>query len=179
MNDIVLLALAEEAPALKHHPAVFFTGVGKVNAAIITARLIERYKPKRIINFGTAGGITVSTGLHQIGKFVQRDMQCTTLGLLPGQTLNELGVVLELGPGLTCSTGDNFVNDPELEIPADIVEMEAYAIAKACLQSGVEFLCYKFVSDAADESASRDWSQMVSQGESYYISKLAELGITI
>ena len=59
METIILIALKEEAPNLSKHSNVFYTGVGKVNAASTTAMLIERHKPKRIVNFGTAGGITV------------------------------------------------------------------------------------------------------------------------
>lgn len=177
MNDIILLALQEEAPVLSTENNVFFTGIGKVNAASITAELIERYKPKRIINFGTAGGITVGPGLYQVTKFVQRDMQCFKLGALPGQTpFESSGVVLDLGGnGLTCSTGDNFVTDPNLEIPADLVDMEAYAIAKICNRTEIEFVCYKFVSDSANEQAYQDWSEMVSAGQQAYLEKLQDL----
>jgi adenosylhomocysteine nucleosidase len=179
MNDIILIALREEAPRLALRDDVFFTGIGKVNAAAKTALLIERYQPKRIINFGTAGGITVGTGLHRVTKFVQRDMQCFKLGCLPGQTPYEPGgVVLDLGGGgLTCSTGDNFITDPNLEIPADLVDMESYAIAKICHQLGVEFVCYKFVSDQANANAYKDWAEMVSAGEQHYINQLQILGM--
>lgn len=179
MNDIILIALREEAPRLALRDDVFFTGIGKVNAAAKTALLIERHQPKRIINFGTAGGITVGTGLHRVTKFVQRDMQCFKLGCLPGQTPYEPGgVVLDLGgDGLTCSTGDNFVTDPNLEIPADLVDMESYAIAKICYQLGVEFVCHKFVSDQANQDAYQDWAEMVAAGEQYYINQLEKLGV--
>ena len=180
MNNIILLALPDEAPKLTNHTGVFFTGIGKVNAAMTTAQLIERYQPKQIINFGTAGGITVGSGLHRVGKFVQRDMQCFKLGALPGQTpYEEGGVVLELSEGLTCSTGDNFVTDPNLEIPADLVDMESYAIAKICHKFNVDFVCYKFVSDSANETAYSDWSEMISAGQSHYIEKLKEMNLFI
>jgi adenosylhomocysteine nucleosidase len=180
MRDIVLLALPEEAPALVNHPNVFFTGLGKVNAAIVTARLIERHSPTRIINFGTAGGITVGSGLHQATRFVQRDMNCAALGYAVGCTpYDSLHIILDTGAGLTCSTGDDFVTDPVLTIPADLVDMESYAIAKACHLSNTEFVCFKYVSDQADTTASLDWQQQVSQGEQYYISKINELAIAV
>ena len=180
MNNIILLALREEAPDLAQYANVFFTGVGKINAAMTTAQLIERYKPKQIINFGTAGGITVSAGLHQITQFVQRDMQCVELGCLPGQTpFDNTEVVLKLSDGLVCSSGDNFVTDPNLEIPADLVDMESYAIAKVCYMNNTNFICYKFISDNADNSASTNWETMISAGQSYYIDKLKELNISL
>jgi len=178
MNDLVFIALPEEAPLLQSQPNVIFTGIGKVNAAMTVAQAVERYQPRRIFNFGTAGGITVSHGLHQVGRFVQRDMQCFKLGAQPGETpFESTGVVLELGPGLICSTGDNFVTDPNLEIPADLVDMEAYAIAKICLKKDIEFCCYKYVSDSADETAYQDWEHMISSGQQHYIDKLKEFNI--
>ena len=122
MDTVVLIAIPKEAPLeLQYRDDVFFTGVGKVNAALCTARIIEQYKPKRVINFGTAGGITVGTGLYQCTRFVQRDMDCKALGFEAGQTPYEFEIALGTTAGLTCSTGDNFVSDPALAIPADIV----------------------------------------------------------
>ena len=102
-------------------------------------------------------------------------MQCFKLGAQPGETPYEAtGVVLDLSEGLTCSTGDNFITDPNLEIPADLVDMEAYAIAKICNRRQIEFHCYKFVSDSANEHAYRDWHEMISSGQQHYINKLRE-----
>lgn len=171
------MALREEAPELAQRNNVFFTGIGKVNAACTVAELVERYKPNHIVNFGTAGGITVGPGLYSVTKFVQRDMQCFKLGAKPGETpFESTPIVLDLGnKGLTCSTGDNFITDPNLEIPADLVDMEAYAIAKICWKKDIQFSCYKFVSDQANEHAYRDWYDMMSAGQSHYMSKLQEL----
>ena len=179
MQDLILIALEDEAPDMAYSTKVFYTGVGKVNAALAAAELIAAHKPNRIINFGTAGGITVKSGFHQVTKFVQRDMMCCELGSLPGQTPFEDTIILDMGIGLTCSTGDNFVTDGNLLIPADVVDMESYAIAKACKKHNVEFLCYKFVSDGADADSSIDWQSMVSQGQSYYLNKLKELNVSL
>lgn len=178
-KDLILIALKDEAPDLAFSMKVFFTGVGKVNAAMTAAELIAKYSPDRVVNFGTAGGVTVKSGFHQVGKFVQRDMICCELGSQPGQTPFEDGVVLDLGEGLTCSTGDNFVTDSNLEIPADMVDMEAYAIAKVCKKHNVEFLCYKFVSDGANKDSLNDWRATVDQGQVHYLDKLKELNISL
>jgi adenosylhomocysteine nucleosidase len=175
MKDIVLVAIREEAPDLAYMMNLFYTGVGKVNAAMAASEVIAKYRPQRIINFGTAGGITVLPGFYQCTQFVQRDMTCTALGCVPGQTPFETDVYLGNSSGLTCSTGDNFVMNPKLEIPADIVDMEAYAIAKACAKYRVEFVCWKYISDQANQTAHNDWQQQVAQGQSHYISKLKEL----
>jgi adenosylhomocysteine nucleosidase len=104
---------------------------------------------------------------------------CCELGSEPGQTPFEEDVVLDLGKGLTCSTGDNFVTDSNLSILADVVDMEAYAIAKVCKKHNIEFLCYKFVSDGANEDSSSDWRTTVSQGQIHYLNKLKELNISL
>jgi adenosylhomocysteine nucleosidase len=175
MNDLILMALPAEAPALAIHPAVFFTGVGKVNAALAAARLIERHRPQRVWNFGTAGGLTVGHGLHRCTRFVQRDMQVTALGFSPGQTPFEPESALITGTGgLTCSSGDSFVTSGEDLLGADVVEMEAYAIAKACLAAQVKFECFKFISDRADSNSSEDWQSNIRHGEAEYLRILRE-----
>jgi adenosylhomocysteine nucleosidase len=175
MNDIVLIALEEEAPALAGAANVFFTGVGKVNAALQASRLIERHQPRRVWNFGTAGGITVGAGIHRCTRFLQRDMQVGALGFAPGQTPFEENVVLDLGGvGLLCSSGDSFVTDPSLDLHADLVDMEAYAIAKACISSGVEFICHKFISDRANAESTGDWRMNIGAGQPHYLKVLGE-----
>jgi adenosylhomocysteine nucleosidase len=180
MKTLILIALPSEAPNLRHMMNVFYTGVGKVNAALTAAQVIERYEPDRIINIGTAGGITVGPGLHECTKFVQRDITCQALGCFDGQTPFEDDIILTTGTnGLTCSTGDNFVMNPQLSIPADVVDMEAYAIAKACLRYKIEFRCFKYITDQADTQAHDSWKQSVSMGEKFFIAKLLELGISV
>ena len=177
MNDIVLIAIRAEAPDLGHMMNLFYTGVGKVNAAMTASEVITKYRPKRVINFGTAGGITVAPGFYQCTQFVQRDITCEALGCTPGQTPFETGVYIGNTSGLTCSTGDNFVMNPSLAIPADVVDMEAYAIAKACEKHRVEFLCFKYVSDQANATANLDWRDSVAQGQSHYVNKLKEFNL--
>ena len=180
MKTVILIALPSEAPGLLHMMNVFYTGVGKVNAALTAAQVIERYQPDRVINIGTAGGITAGPGLHECTRFVQRDILCHALGCLEGQTPFEDEIILSTGThGLTCSTGDNFVMNPKLSIPADIVDMEAYAIAKACIRNKIEFRCFKYITDQADDRAHDSWKESVSQGEKFFISKLLELGVTV
>ena len=177
--NLILIALEDEAPSLANNSSVFFTGVGKVNAAMTAAALIAQYRPDRVINFGTAGGITVGTGLYQCTRFVQRDMTCEALGCVPGQTPFETDIYLGDQQALTCSTGDNFVMNPDLTIPTDLVDMEAYAIAKVCKRYNIPFLCWKYVTDSADASAHADWNSMVSAGEPYYLAQLELLGIRL
>ena len=74
---------------------------------------------------------------------------------------------------LVCATGDSFVKS-EIGLKADVVDMEAYAIAKVCYLEAVPFACFKFISDFADKDAAHDFSENVnSAGKifSEYLSK--------
>jgi len=174
MNDLVLIALKGEAPELVDKPGVFYTGVGKVNAAIVAATLIERYKPKRVFNFGTAGGITVDHGgIFKCTKFSQRDLKVS--GCIVGQDAVDACAPITCSiNGIHVSTGDNFVTDHADAQGADLVDMEAYAIAKACRDANVEFICYKYVSDRADDNAADNFQDNIYKGQDYYISILKE-----
>ena len=155
-DDIILIALEAESPQMQSWGNVFFTGVGKVNASIAASSLIERHSPQRVWNFGTAGGINPTCkDLVEISNFIQRDMRCCELGFDLGMTPFEDYVTISFDnpdDGLTCSTGDNFVDNPDLEMPADVVDMEAYAI-----------------SDSADENANAEWHETVANGEQFYM----------
>jgi adenosylhomocysteine nucleosidase len=149
MKDLILIALESEAPTMARWDNVFFTGVGKINAALTAARLIEKHNPQTVWNF------------------VERDK-----GKCPEAIelfLPKDPITISLGVGYTCSTGDNFVTDPDLEYPAHVVDMEAFAIAKACSNRKVNFKCYKYVSDSADDSADTTWLENVAKGEEHYM----------
>jgi len=180
LENIIIMALEAEAPEMATWDNVFFTGVGKVNAAVTTATLLERYPDcKHVFNFGTVGGITPGLeGLNYIGNFVQRDMQCSPMGVQEGMTPFEQYITICFQyDALTCSTGDNFVTDPNLTLKADVVDMEAYAIAKAIITADrdIKFHCYKYVSDNANESSSDDWRANVANGQPYYIEQYKRL----
>ena len=133
MNDLILLALTSEAPNLFKYKNVHETGVGKVNAAITTMVYINHFRPKRIISLGTAGGITVNSGIHRVKKVIQHDVNLKALGLEPGiHLLDDMSVLTLPGEGITCASGDVFVDNPDkLRVPCDVVEMEAYSVVKA------------------------------------------------
>jgi adenosylhomocysteine nucleosidase len=178
MNDIILLAMPEEAPSLVGKSNVFYTGVGKVNAAIVAATLIERHKPTRVFNFGTAGGITASHGgIYKCTKFTQRDVILG--GCIVGPQAEALHAPIVIGDdGWVLSTGDNFVTDT-YNINADLVDMEAFAIAKACQVANVEFICHKYISDMANDEAPDHFVEHVHKGEDYYIEILKECGVQL
>ena len=82
------------------------------------------------------------------------------LGETPFDKVNE---IIISDSGYSCGTGDNFVNQ-KIEMEVDVVDMEAYAIAKVCMLENIEFKCFKYISDNADENANNDWNTNLALG---------------
>ena len=151
------------------------SGIGKVNAALQTARMISEYHPDAIISTGCAGGngddinvqdVVVSTQLayHDVycGEAVGHSVYGQVQGLPPRFEADpnllrkslELRVEsLEIHPGLIV-TGDWFVDTKEKmrEIighfpEAKAVDMESAAIAQACYIYKVPFISFRVISD--------------------------------
>ena len=120
IDTIILCAIPEEVEGL-HYTDVFFTGVGKINAAATTEQIIRDYKPKLVINYGTAGSLDLDLkGLVQVTGFVDRDMDARPLNFKLGQTPYEKDVMLGT-PKVVCGTGDTFVTKkPEIDCDIDV-----------------------------------------------------------
>ena len=46
----------------------------------------------------------------------------------------------------------------------DIVDIEAYELSKICKIKDIDFKCFKYISDTANENAGDDWSANVKKG---------------
>ena len=168
---LVVIALELEGQGLFEQAdvSVLYTGLGKVNAALSLARRLATLRaqgalPKMVVNFGTAGSRTFATGsVIACRQFVQRDMDVTGLGFALGETpfetlpptLSFPAVFTSLPEGI-CGTGDRFETGAA-GLACDVIDMEAYALAKACLAEGVTLACAKYISDGADHTAADDW----------------------
>ena len=179
---IVITALDMELDARKLPSGVgiYYSGIGKINAAITTMQAITRSKPKLIVNFGTAGAVHPETsGLLAIQRVVQRDMIAETLAprgqvpfcKRPHEYLSKSGE-------FSCGTGDSFVtsHDPWLvEQNITVVDMELFAIAAVAHEHNTDWVSYKFVTDHANESSGQDWSTKVNHGEELFLEQLKKL----
>ncbi|MGB1872639.1 MAG: 5'-methylthioadenosine nucleosidase [Candidatus Puniceispirillaceae bacterium] len=159
---------------------VTYCGVGKVNAALAAARVLALPDCRQVINYGTAGSLvpTLAGQLVRVATISQRDMDArplAPLGSTPFEDGEVAGEITLGGEGARLSTGDNFVTSPP-EVPSDIVDMEAYALAKACRRVGMPFECYKFVTDLADEDATANWRANVAKGAALFLDVLRRHG---
>lgn len=170
-QQLVVMALQSEGQGVFEQAGipVLYTGLGKVNAAIMLARRLSDYRHAGealplVLNFGSAGSRRFKTGaLVACATFVQRDMDVTGLGFAPGVTpfesipteLQFPSVFADL-PSAVCGTGDSFEIGQSAS-SGDVVDMEAYALAKVCWIEQAHFACAKYVSDGADHAAAEDW----------------------
>ena len=86
------------------------------------------------------------------------------LGETPFDNINE---IINSEKGFSCGSGDSFVNK-KIEMNVDLVDMEAYALAKVCKLEGINFKCFKYISDNADEMLPLDWIENCKKGANYF-----------
>ena len=193
-NILIVCALEMETQGQLDDWEVVYTGVGKVNA---TMKLVDRLtdynyaKPKLVINYGTAGSQHWKYGQGELvdcTRFIQRDMDVTGLGFKLGQTPFEVDIPIiiqsesdfnPIGKKALCGSGDSFMKG----LPyawykkqiGDVVDMEAYALAKVCRSYGIPFISFKYITDGADGDADIDWEKNVSKGIVKFKEKILNL----
>jgi len=181
-DTIIITALASELDAslLPHGVKVFYSGIGKLNAAIATFKAIAHGRPQRIFNFGTVGAVAPhASGLIEIQRVVQRDMIAEPLaprGQVPFCTRPH--EYLSGSGQFTCGTGDSFVmaKDPWFAAnKVDVVDMELFAIAAIAHEHHIAWRSFKYVTDHTNEDSGQDWQQKVRHGERLFVDLLKEV----
>jgi adenosylhomocysteine nucleosidase len=74
-----------------HNIVLVKSGVGKVNAALCTQYIIDKYKPNYIINTGIAGGIGLALSVGDLviaSELVQYDFDVSAIGYAKGYMCN-------------------------------------------------------------------------------------------
>ena len=167
------------------------SGIGKVNAAMSTAVLLQHFQPDCIINTGSAGGFDPSLNVGDVvisTEVRHHDVDVTAFGYEYGQVpqlpaafpadenLKQTAInsVKELGDAQVVSgliaTGDSFMNDP-VRVDAirdkftdlQAVEMEAAAIAQVAHQFHVPFVIIRSLSDIAGKESDVSFDQYLEK----------------
>lgn len=174
-GTLVVMALPAESDGVFEAAGipVLYCGIGKVNAAIALTRELTRYESlgrpmPLVVNFGSAGSRRFDTGtLVSCHEFVQRDMDVSALGFAHGVTPYDdapaclsFEPVFSSLPAALCGSGDSFATAGSA-MDCGVLDMEAYALAKACRRSNAPLACAKYVSDGADHRAADDWQRNV------------------
>ncbi|PYE34819.1 adenosylhomocysteine nucleosidase [Rhizobium sp. PP-F2F-G38] len=161
----VMAAEAEYGPHLKTRMIPLMTGVGPVEAAVSVTRALSRLSaanrlPALVVSLGSAGSATLEQAeIYQATSVAYRDMDASPLGFEKGATpFLDLAVTVPLPlriPGLaeaSLSTGGNIVSGSAYaDIAADMVDMETFAVLRACQAFGVPLLALRGISDGKAE----------------------------
>lgn len=147
------------------------SGIGKVNAAIGTWQMIERFAPNMIISTGVAGGaspqleiqdVVVSTETCYHDMYCGKDVAFGQVIGMPARFKSPEDVVkkattLDCGTNIHAGlivTGDWFVDTVEKmqEIISNFpdamaVDMESAAIAHTCKMQDTPFVSFRIISD--------------------------------
>lgn len=164
------------------------SGIGKVNAAMTTTILMEKYAPSYVINTGSAGGFSDKLAVGDVvisRDVVHHDVDVTAFDYVYGQVpnmpasfkaneemiqqtesiLKELKIQSEIG---LIATGDSFMSDPNRvtfvreTFPIMLAaEMEGAAIAQVCYQYDVPFVIIRALSDIAGQEAPMSFQEFL------------------
>jgi adenosylhomocysteine nucleosidase len=172
----LMAAPAEYGPALRHLINPVFIGVGPVEAGIATAYALSHYAaagalPDLVINLGSAGSNTLEQGaVYAVQSVSYRDMDASPLGFPKGRTpfLDlpvevPMPVVLPGLPAKRLSTGANIISGAAYHaVDADMVDMETFAVLRACQQHHVPMAGLRGISDGAkDLHHYDDWTALL------------------
>jgi len=164
------------------------SGIGKVNAAMATTILMERFNPTAVINTGSAGGFAHNLSVGDIvisDEVLHHDVDATAFDYRYGQVpqmpptymadenllkktkkiVEHLNINYEVG---LVATGDSFMDD-EIRINAVkklfpnmlAAEMEGAAIAQVCYQYDIPFIIIRALSDIAGKDSPVTFDQFL------------------
>ena len=191
INEIVVAHVKFYRGQLNNKEVVLTqSGIGKVNAAISTTLLIEKFNPTLIINTGSAGALDESLSVGDIlisNNVMYHDANATAFGYEIGQIpqmpaqfeasqqLLQLTEKVVKQQNLTAKigqivSGDSFIGSSEQRLnikrqfsKAMAVEMEATAIAQTCYQFNLSFIITRAVSDLANGESEMSFEKFLGK----------------
>lgn len=166
-------------------------GIGKVNAAVCTQILIDRFNPNYIINTGVAGGLHPDINIGDVvisSDTVEHDMDTTAFGDPKGVIPRMNNSFFEADKALVkcaeeaakevlkehkvwigrIASGDQFVASMKVKqeiystFTAFCAEMEGAAIAHTCYLNQIPFVVIRAISDKADNGAEMNFDEFVN-----------------
>lgn len=159
------------------------SGIGMVNASIITTLLIEKFNVKKIYFSGVAGSLNKNLKIGDViiaTDLISYLFDATEFGYKKGQipAMNEYifksnlkEVFLKLKDenifyGRIIS-GDKFVSEKKekenigIEFEALAVDMESSSVAQTCYQLGIDFVIIRSISDSLSDNSTLEYDKFV------------------
>ncbi|MCO5063319.1 MAG: 5'-methylthioadenosine/S-adenosylhomocysteine nucleosidase [Rhizobiaceae bacterium] len=161
----VMAAEPEYGPHLRSLFEPLMTGVGPVEAGVVAGAALARLEagkglPDLVVSLGSAGSRSLEqTEIYQAVSVSYRDMDASALGFPKGKTpFLDLPEIVDLPlrvPGIKCaslSTGANIVSGLAYDaILADMVDMETFAVLRACQRFDLPLIALRGISDGVEE----------------------------
>ncbi len=174
-NVLFVMAVeAEYGPHLKRLFTPLMTGVGPVEAGVRLGAELARLEakgtlPDLVVSLGSAGSRRLEqTEVYQAVSVSYRDMDASPLGFDKGRTpFLDLPAAIPLSlriPGIaeaTLSTGAAIISGAAYAaIAEDMVDMETFAVLRACQLFSVPLVALRGISDGAAELRHvGDWTE--------------------
>lgn len=176
-NMSILFVMASHSECGKHLQSKinpFMIGIGPVEAGVNLAAELGRLLyndslPDLVVSLGSAGSKTLpEKEVFQVTAISYRDMDVSLLGYEKGCTpLLDLPAVVSLPfripdiEGATLSTGGSVVSgEAYAKIDADMVDMETFAVWRACQKYSVPMIGLRGISDGKKElGCLYDWER--------------------
>ena len=157
---------------------------GKVNAALCTQAMIDRFSPDSIINVGVGCSLSPEVVIKNVviaSDVCEYDIDITALGeprgFINGLNMTKVPTDTALSDALaraaincgerihrgTVASGDTFIAGEELKLSlktdfgAICGEMEGGVIGHTCAANGIPFAVLRSISDGGDENALMDY----------------------
>ena len=184
----ILFVMATDAEYRDHLRRLFrpfICGVGPVEAAAACAWRLAKGDVDLVVSLGSAGSNRLPRGaIAQASHVSYRDMDASAFGFERGVTpFLDLPATVALGPAVpgvvqaTLSTGATVVSGAAYgAIDADMVDMETWAVMRACHLAGADLVALRGISDGSEEvSAYEHWADhldAVDEGLARAVEKL-------
>jgi adenosylhomocysteine nucleosidase len=163
-NKILLLSATnyEHNHEEIHGIPIHIIGIGRVNAALNTYKLIQKYKPDYVVEFGSCGNLKD----HKVGEVLEvgtvyDDFYGGPVSNHPPIEISDSNIKL-FSTDTFFEKGAQYSNHySKMVDECNIIEMEGYSIAKVCSSENISLSLYKWVSDDGSNS---EWLENAKAG---------------
>ncbi|GGE14917.1 5'-methylthioadenosine/S-adenosylhomocysteine nucleosidase [Aureimonas endophytica] len=189
-----MAADAEYGPELRRRIRPLLTGVGPVEAALGTGIALQALAgaselPDLVVSLGSAGSRVLEQGaVYQVASVSWRDIDASVLGFPKGVTPfldhpveTPLPTPIPSIPAKRLSTGGDVVSGARYgAIDAEMVDMETFAVLRACQRFGLPLVGLRGISDGAAELHHYDdWTALLGHLDARLAEALDRLEIAM
>ncbi len=168
---LFVCAMPIEADALPASASRLITGPGFRAATAAFSRHLAAHRPSLVVSLGTCGALDPEFSLGQV--FTVSRIQ-SPLGVFSPLPLAAPPAVLHSEDRVAVTAADK---QRLFSTGAQIVDMEAAALALLCQQHGIPFACLKSVSDLATEDLPLDFNLYRDEAGTFSHLRIAFAGI--